>query len=214
MRWFSVFLIVFLAGCANPTLYYDYELKLVEPVESNALQYEDENINISFRISPDDVSLDIANKLNKPITLLYERAVYVDQYNSSHNTIHSTLSFLTSEAHSPPKVIPPKTNLSNYFAPVDKVESISKWKTFVLIEPFVRDAKAHPQWEPLGVFAFDAASQKDLDKRTEQFLLEFDKIAEENVGKRIGIFLPIEIDGKVKDYFFKFEITDVKIPVK
>ncbi len=79
MRWLSIFFLpLLLAGCAKPTLYYDYELKLVEPVESDALRYEDENINISFTISPNDVSLDILNKQNKPITLLYDRAVYYD----------------------------------------------------------------------------------------------------------------------------------------
>jgi len=188
MKWFSMFLIICLAGCATTPTFYNYQLKLVEPVESDTLKYGDKNINISFSIKPNNVSLTILNKLNKPITLLYERAVYVDQFNLAHNTTHFTLSLLTNEVHSSPRVIPPKTILCNYFAPVDNIESVSEWRTFGLVEPFVR---THPEFEAtIGL--------KTLDRK-----------AKSNIGKRIGISLPIEVDGKVEDYFFKFEITDV-----
>lgn len=209
MKWLSLFLILSLIGCAVPPQFYEYKYKLVEPIESDTLHYEDENVNISFTIGLDDVSLSILNKLNKPITLLYERAVYVDQLNLAHNTIHSTLSWLTHETYSPPRVIPPKTMLHNYFAPVEKIENIRIWKAFTLVEPFSRTVLFT---EELGLDAFERKKrEKERRKVEERVLSELDGQAKANVGKIIGIFLPIEIDGRVENYFFKFEITNVNL---
>jgi hypothetical protein len=206
---------------------------MVEPIESNTLHYEDKNVNISFRIGLRDVSFTILNKLNKPITLLYERAVYVDQMNLGHATVHSTLSLLTLKEYSPPKVIPPKTELLNYFAPIEKIESIHKWGIFVLVEPYVQEIKKEaviPIEEQLlsgGIDAFDQKRKekewKEMEKQVEKLKerlqselaelaksTEIDKPAKSNVGKIIGVFLPVQIDGRVENYFFKFEIIDVK----
>lgn len=239
MKWLSWLMMLFLMGCAGPQLYeykyqggynlfYEYKYKLVAPIESDTLHYEDENVNISFTIGLDDVSFIILNKLNKPITLLYERAVYVDQLNFAHDTTHSTLSFLTFETYSPPKVIPPKTKLHNYFAPIEKIESIRKWGIFVLVEPWVREIKTEAvisireQPVPSTPREREKRRQKQVEKlkRLKEHLLseldelakspELNKPAKSNVGKIIGVFLPVEIDGKVENYFFKFEITDVK----
>lgn len=210
MKWLSLLLMLSLIGCAAPPLqFYEYKYKLVEPIENDTLHYEDENINISFTIGLDDVSFIILNKLNKPITLLYKRAVYVDQFNLAHDTMHSTLSFLTLKTYSPPKVIPPGIILHNYFAPIEKIESIRNWETFVLVEPFVR--KVVIETEPVIVSTDVSEIMKQKKEIKERLLAELDRQAKSNVGKIIGVFLPIEIDGKVENYFFKFEITNVGI---
>ena len=214
MKWLSLLLMLSLIGCAAvpPLQFYEYKYKLVEPIESDTLQYEDENVNISFSIRLKDVSFIILNKLNKPITLLYERAVYVDQFNLAHATIHSTLSLLTLETYPPPKVIPPKTALLNYFAPIEKIENIRKWKVFVLVEPFVREAISHSQWEIIErKVEKGEMSVEEVEKEKRRLLSELDESAKSNIGKRIGVFLPSEIEGKVENYFFKFEIADMSI---
>jgi len=214
MKWLSLLLVLSLIGCAGPPLqFYEYKYKLMEPISSDTLQYEDENVNISFSIGLKDVSFIILNKLNKPITLLYDRAVYVDQFNLAHDTVHSTLSFLTLKTYSPPKVIPPKTALLNYFAPIEKIEFIRKWEIFMLVEPFVRNAIAHPQWKVIErkVVTEGKMSKSEVEKEKRRLLSELDEQAKSNIGKIIGVFLPIEIDGRVENYFFKFEITDMSI---
>lgn len=200
MKWLSLLLVLSLIGCAVPPQFvppqfyeYEYKYKLVEPISSNTLQYEDENVNISFIIGLNDVSLNILNKLNKPITLLYERHVYVDQFNLAYDTTYSTFG-------SPPRVIPPKTELHNRFTPIAKV---------ALVEPSFRTVLFT---EELGLDAFERKKrEKERRKVEERVLSELDGQAKANVGKIIGVFLPIEIDGRVENYFFKFEITDVGI---
>lgn len=184
---------LFLIGCGDLG-FYNYEYKMVEPAVSDNLSYSDENIDIYFAISLDEVSYLMHNELNKPVTLLYDRAVYVDHMNFAHDTIHSTLSLLSFDRCSSPKVIPPKTKLYNYFAPVEKIDAIHKLKKSVLVEPFDR-----------GTVVGKGKKEADVS------LSQLDELARSNIGKRIGVFLPVEIDNEVKNYFFKFEITSVSI---
>lgn len=196
MRWVSIFLVVCIVSCAiipPKHEYYEYKFKLVEPVADENFHYEDDNIDVKFVILPNELLIDIDNKRDHQIFPLYDEAVYVDQYAHSHAVVYSTLSLLTADRYKPPSSVPPGSAVLNYYAPIDK---LTPFHRFVLVEPFVRKAPA------------------DLpESQRSAYLKQLDEKAQANIERRIGIFLPIQMGDEVINYFFKFEIKDVTIPL-
>ncbi len=172
---------------ANPFPFgkkYEYVYKLVKPVEKEKLYFSDSNIAVEFVIDESFIHLRLKNKKSEKISLsLNDAQIFIDARSSKVVNFNYFNEFNYSPAILKSDMIDVFQNafIELHLAPADNVLSNSGDYEVVNFYP-VTDLN---------------------DKR---------KIEEiySNIGKRIGLYLPIETENEIYDYYFEFKIVDVK----
>lgn len=163
---------------------YEYVYKLVKPVEREKLYFSDSNIAVEFVIDESFIHLRLKNKRSEKISLaLNDAQIFINTRSSK------VLNFnYFNEFNYSPVVL--KTDAIDVFqnafaelhlAPADNVISISG---------------------DFEVVNFYPAADFNDSKKLEEIRA--------NIGKRIGLYLPVETENEIYDYYFEFKIIDVK----
>lgn len=182
-----LFLFTFM-GCGLPAAQYFVSLKGVDTDRDRQIQidrhtYEDDWLKTTWTFNRRSVSLDMKNKTDSTVRILWDHAVYVDNEGYSQRVVHSNIRFIESgNAHQVPSTIVKKSKLSDIIVPVNKIYWDGGWKQHVLIKPWL------------------ATKKKPLEVEVKK-----------NVGKTMQLLIPIEIHGQTHEYLFQFEITGYHI---
>ena len=96
-----------------------YRLAMKRPVASNILAFEDSDVRINFDITATNIGLILANKTGTPITVDWERAIYVDAFGKSHRIKPEGASYSHAKQPLLPAVVNPATEMSYNFLPTD-----------------------------------------------------------------------------------------------
>ena len=107
-----------------------YRLAMKGPVASSILTFEDSDVRIDFDINATNIGLIFANKTGKPITVDWERTIYVDAFGKSHRIRPEGASYSHGRQPLLPAVVYPATETCYNFLPADYVyysRSTNRW---------------------------------------------------------------------------------------
>jgi len=138
-------------------------------------------VKILWSFSKDQISLAITNKTEHSININWDEAAYVDLLSLSHRVIHSGVNYLNRNSPQTKSVIVKQEILIDFITPSDYIYFLMG------------------KWRKLPILP-----NYYQDMQLDEFLLE-------NVGKKISVLLPIEIEGVVNEYIFKFNIDSVSV---
>lgn len=114
------------------------ETKIVE-VE-NGYKYEDDLINIIWKVSRKEFKFDITNKTNHSMKINWDDISYVDINGRVGRVMHSGVKYNEKNNSQPPTTIPRGASLSDLLLPTDNVSFVSTrdggyWSEEVLVNP-------------------------------------------------------------------------------
>ena len=115
------FKIEYLSG----TLDVDYRLRMIKPVASDGLIFEDEDIQARFALTQKAIQFEVFNKGTAPVTIDWNRVSFIDITSSSHPVTHEGVKYVDARSSKPPSVIPPSAKLSDAVIPADNVQFTS-----------------------------------------------------------------------------------------
>ena len=150
-------------------------------IEENRYVYEDNLLKILFFPTARQISFSIKNKTDHSIKIIWDEAAYIDEDNSSHRVMHSGVKFMSRDQPQAPSVVVAGGTLEDMVYPTDYAYYSGGWKQ----NPLLPTEKA---------FAEEVA--------------EFTRRVKDLWGKRIGILLPLQIEGVINEYTFMFKITN------
>lgn len=157
-------------------------------IEENKDAYEDNLFKILFFPTARQIDFSIKNKTDHSIKIIWDEAAYIDEDNSSHRVMHSGIKFISRDQPQAPSVVVAGGTLEDLVYPTDYAYFVSGkyggWKQ----NPLLPTKKA---------FAEEVA--------------EFTRRVKDLWGKRIGILLPLQIEGVTNEYTFIFKITNASV---
>ncbi len=181
------------------------EIEKIELSEKDKYHYEDNLIDSYFLVLQDRIAFEIRNKTEHSIKLVWDEASFIDLDGSASRVMHSGVRYIDRNASQPPSVIPGKGTLSDVILPTNRVwyrkgyygtyySKAGGWEHLGLIQPQFEIAKRAPS-QTTSIAASDSLKTK----------------AAGVVGKRIGVLLPLQIQGTVNEYTFWFEVKSYSI---
>ncbi|MHC5037344.1 MAG: hypothetical protein ACYTHM_08525 [Planctomycetota bacterium] len=193
-------ILILATGCATYRAEYEIPLKVVEvndgrkPTEEikrlsdkgNAIYiFEDPDVRLFWSPSVDRFRFKLGNKTDHTLRILWDEAAYVDPRGESHRIVHSGIKHEDANKPQPPSTVVKRQIFSDSILPADHIE----------LEP-----------GPYGVWRekpfFPGTARKKGSLKAE---------AQKVVGKRVKVLLPLEIEGKKREYIFIFEIKGFQI---
>lgn len=162
---------------------YKYIYKLVKPVERDELFFSDPNISVQFVIDESFVHLRLKNKRSEKISVSLDDAqIFVDARASKVVNFN----YINDFSYSP---INSYSNLDVF--PASFVE--------LHLSAADRILMSFGDYEVMGFYPYVDFN----DKRKVKEIYA-------NIGRKIGVYLPIETETEIYDYYFEFQIVDVK----
>ncbi len=205
MKRYFLFLIIFFIGCGGSKQAlkegvaskippkndlnfpsgkkYEYVYKLVKPIEKDKLYFSDLNIFVEFVIDESFIHLRLKNKKNEKIFLpLNDAQILIDARASKVLNFN----YLNEVNYSPARFFDvidvfPNAFVELHLAPSDHVLT------------------------NLGEFEVTAL-YPCVDFNDEKKMQEIYG----NIGKKLGLYLPVETESEIYDYYFEFQIVNVK----
>ncbi|MFN3135494.1 MAG: hypothetical protein ACK44H_07995 [Candidatus Kryptonium sp.] len=207
MRKFFLLLIIFLIGCggskqtlkesASPnsatTLKnsssfpfgkkYEYVYKLTKPVVRDKLYFSDLNVFVEFVIDGSFIHLRLKNKRSERISIpLNDAQILVDARASKVLSFNYLNEFNYSPVSFSNRVdVFPNAFVELHLAPSDRVFTNSGEYEVTCFYPCVDFNDEKKVQEIYG-----------------------------NIGKKLGLYLPVETEDEIYDYYFEFQIVDIK----
>lgn len=162
---------------------YKYVYKLVKPVEREQLFFSDPNISAQFVIDELFIHLRLKNKKGEKIAVSLDDAqIFVDARSSKVVNFNYINDFSYSPVNfSTDLDVFPNSFVDLHLSPADRV--------------FMNSG----DYEVMGFYPY--VDFNDKEKIKEIYA---------NIGKKVGLYLPIETETEIYDYYFEFQIVDVK----
>jgi len=99
--------------------------------------FEDENIKLVFGIkteffTPKYFSIQIINKTDKPIKIIWDETIITDNYGDTSGVIHSGVKFINKDRPQVPSIVPPNGKFEDIIIPKSHISYSSytmKWET-------------------------------------------------------------------------------------
>lgn len=149
-------------------------------------QYEDERLQVIWKCDGIRFRFVLLNKTNYPMTIDWDKIVYVDTEDETGNVIHNGVKYNERNQGQIKSVIPKLAKLNDFLVP-------SKNCVFNQGGYFSVGG-----WRENYLFPCVYKKQKDLNNNAPNF-----------IGKTMRLDFPIEIGGKEYNYTFYFELTDL-----
>lgn len=159
-----------------------YMFTMTKPIETDKLVFEHEFLAIGFVITYDRFAFELLNKTNNLVKINWNETTFIDSDAQSHRVIHSGIKFIDKEKEQQPTIVPPSAKVSDVILPTDYVE----YRNVGLLS-------AQYVW---STYPFLPKADK---KEAQQF-----------IGRSLGLFMSLEVNGEVKNYHFSFKINIVR----
>ncbi|MBN2443646.1 MAG: hypothetical protein JXJ04_19960 [Spirochaetales bacterium] len=174
----------FLAGCG--TFY-----SATDKGEDNS--YENEFLIIEKQLTPLQVSLNITNKTDKDMEILWDKCTYRDLSGISYNIIHGGVKFTEDgDVINPPTIVQPHQTHGDFITPLEAIknrEQVHSYKT----EMYATHHETVNQIYKVG---------EDINYRNKKELTGL-------IGKTYEIFLVFKVDSRELEYTLKGTITEI-----
>ncbi len=162
---------------------YEYVYRLVKPVLKDKLFFSDGSITVEFVIDGSFIHLRLRNKKNERIIVSLDDAQIFVNARASRVVNFNYLSEFSYSPNFRSNVLDifPNAFVELHLAPSDNV---------------IEDGGSYD----VASF-YPVADFNDKGKKEEIY---------SNVGKKVGLYLPVETEDEIYDYYFEFQVVDVK----
>lgn len=144
------------------------------------LTFKDGLCDITFSIKEDGIGIELLNKIEETIKVVWDEAAYVNISGVSQRITHLGVKFIHSDRLQPVTAIPAGTKLNDLIVPARHATwTKSGWEITPLYPEVYSFVKPPPQAK---------------------------KVISEFNNKTIGILLPLKMDNYVNEYFFIFRV--------
>lgn len=172
--------------------------------DSSRYQYEDDLVDVRMAFLSDQIVFRLQNKTAHSLKLIWDEAAYIDYDGELTKVMHEGTTYADRNASQPPSIIPARQTLTDLIAPNNKVyyregfygayySSPGGWEHLPLILPYRKEIPVGPATGPSPAVA---------DLRRE---------AQSLIGQRVGVLLPLEIEGVTNEYTFWFEVQAANV---
>ena len=177
-----IVVILLLTSCSIKS--YEYVLEMKKPNFSKELEFSDDKIKIVFDIGKSDISFALRNKTSSGIKILWDEASFVKK-GEAQKIIHKNVKLIDKEKSQIATVIPPSSYIKDRIQPIDDIVYNTvyygnKNQSFWSTKPF-----------------YPLVYRKNIDK------------IKPLKGTKLNIYLPIQSEGKLLEYYFEFEVVDI-----
>lgn len=211
-----------LMGCtAHRMLFVNYDAPLVKverPADVKARYGGTEEITISatkkysysdslfdglFAFHPEGISFSIVNKTDHTVKLIWDESVIIYPDNTSTKIMHDGIKYTDRNNSMPASVIPRHGKLEDEATPTDKIS----WSEGV----YTSNYSVPGSWNNEGILPWQKYLHKeDGTDITDADTKPFYDSAKKFVGSKIGMLLPLEIEGVKNEYTFWFEVKSAE----
>jgi len=160
-----------------------YEISLAKPVPSLKRTFEDELIEVTFLPVPRQIGLSLRNKSDSALKIEWDQVAIVGLAGRSMKVIHEGVRYAERDRPMPPTTVPPGARIDDLIVPA---ESVSYSSGIALSTTYIPGSWIVSPFLPDG--------------------LQASKL----VGQEFGLFVPVSVAGKSKEYNFRFRIDAVK----
>ena len=178
-----------------------YGLQKVDAVtvdEKYKFSFEDDLVRILWLVGSNQISFLVQNKTDYSIKIPWDEAAFVDENGRSHRIMHSGVKYTDRDKPQPPSVIVRKGSIEDIVFPTDYVS----W------ESGSRHSAGSWNEKPL-LLSIDFHGQYLKGKYST--LDDFEHAVKENIGKKIQVLLPLQIQDVVNDYIFTFNVDTATV---
>ncbi|GJQ60391.1 MAG: hypothetical protein D8M57_01700 [Candidatus Scalindua sp. AMX11] len=180
-------------GCSHSP--YRYNFSLIEP-KSDAMSFEDEKVQFELIPSSENISVSIENNSDHEISFVRDNAQFIDATGKSYRVhygndyVDEVLNYINEYNRNAPRIkIAPNSGIDGYVW-------INDWQNATTGE----GASTHP------ITSHTVANQMvPLFPR-----YSFEGSGEDLKNSTFSLILPIDFDGQISNYRFKFMIDDVE----
>ena len=166
------------------TRYGEYTVKKVEEEGEQKFYYSDEMVDIAWYSSGKGIGFELKNKTEHSIKIIWDEAAFVDHEGQSERILHSGVKYADSGNPQPPSVVVRGGSISQVVYPADKIHY----------------AGSTLGWQHDPLFPTKSATKKGIQKD-----------ANEYIGVRVQILLPLKIEDVVNEYLFTFEVEGATV---
>lgn len=127
MRRLNIFIVLISLLCSCVPLHipvsskYDWNYSMIKPLKSKSLYFADENIDITFLITPTQIGFQLKNKTEKAITINWDEMIFVSVNDESKRVIHSGIKLTDKNIIQAPTTIAPKTKILDNIIPTENI---------------------------------------------------------------------------------------------
>lgn len=187
---YLLFILIIIQSCAITKQKYQYDISMIEPIESRELKYQDELIDIQFRFSEKRIGFSINNLSNNGIVIDWDKVSIVWR-GEANKVFHTNVKYSEREKSQAPTSIPPKSQLVDEILPIDAAY-YSKGGTY-------NGIYIPGKWKELNLFPEKKKSTKDENK------------LKERIGTNFAVYIPMEISGETVEYNFIFKTNHIEL---
>jgi hypothetical protein len=173
--------------------------KAQKSFEADANGFSDDNINIKWSPQPKEFKFELDNQGNSPITMIWEKSIFIDEYEKNHKIINSKTKLTKERKQLEPEIIPSKGKIIDTVYPWDyaslqpEIEAVKNFNTGAVT------TYEKMKWVKRDIY------QKKLttnDLKREDKDMDFATYLEKT---RYKIILTIKIEDKEYNYQFHFK---------
>jgi hypothetical protein len=164
--------------------------------------YEDSMVAILVSPTSDHIQFQLTNKTDRSLWIVWDEAAFTHIDGKMSKVMHTGTKYIDRNWSQPPSLVPPHQSFGDGAWPTDRVvlqaeyqgrygSSPGDWAHRAIVLPDLKCMTAEAAASPVPDPAFAA-------------------VVHENIGKRMGLLLPIQMEGVVHEYMLWFQITDAK----
>ena len=177
----------------------------IKPESDNKYAYEDGLFLGIFYVIDSRIHFILKNKTEHSIKIVWDEAAFIDIDGQSDRVVHTGVKYADRNASQPPSVIPGQRSLTDFVVPA---------KSIYYREGYYGTYYSSPGgWEELGIVlpTSDKVAADRYGVADSLAVEAFISKVKDNIGKRFGFLLPLEIEGVVNEYTFWFEVQDASV---
>lgn len=165
------------------------DVENIQLSDSSKYEYADDLVDVLIGATTDGIAFHMQNKTEHTIKVVWDEAAFIDTDGSAGRVMHYGVRFMDRNNSQPPSILPGHGTITDEAFPTDRVYYGTEWANLPLIRPST-------------VVSQSPGASPDVVK--------FQRDADNNVGKRIGLLLPLEVEGVVNEYTFWFKVDSVQ----
>jgi len=174
-----------LPSCAHYRARYDllYIPDLAHAVAPKGV-FEEAGVHIKWYPTENGFSFELKNHSKHSVRIFWEQSAYVDTTGTAHRVIHKGIRWSDINETEPPTVVPPGAYVDDMIIPGDHYQlKVTPYRYLFRVIPLLPTK---------------ASSETQLESYGQKY-----------TGATVSLLLPIEIDGKRREYHFEFLVKTV-----
>lgn len=172
--------------------------------------YVDDYVSIKWSSRHDRLLLDLVNKTDHPIKIVWDESAFIDPDGISSRVMHEGVVYGNRSSSQPPTVVPRGGRILDQILPVSLASySNSQWVHGPLFPGHTVPAFAYGKGRSRIINDFP---QKEAEaKRTAEEIREKIRSTPSDLRDSLQVVLPISLKGVINDYHFVFDLVGVVV---